>query len=449
MTVTRPHLESPEPETGSAASAPLTDAYRPIRRVAPPQAPVEGVLAAAGERRVVLADAGAVAGRVFLGHAEPPHHLLAPVDLVRRPDGHDVELPWCREPVARLLDARSAAARPLSGGELVTLVVSVLRGTWEAWQHVPPETEAPGGHWWIDDLGRPLFAPAEDGGPVAAEASALLAQAAAHTRDRVLLRLIEEAREALARPRRLRRTLEPLEDALFEACAPWAIERIEDGPAERRVHAEPQDAEPARAGASTALTGLIERFTDARFADTFGDAIDRTRTAARRALAGGRRLPMLVGGVAAAAVIIGGLLWPSDPEPADADDSDGPGRAVEAPAGSPPASTPTATPSPAATSAGPAEESQAAAERLRDAVAECAAHGDPLCATVRDAPVEPLADDVLEIAGARGEVALLDDYGDVAVFRLDDAAGGGQAVLVQIVRLDGRWLLRSAQVLDG
>ncbi|WP_309069796.1 hypothetical protein, partial [Microbacterium sp.] len=75
MTRVRPLVEAPEVAAtapAETAAPPLTDAYRPIRRVAPPHAPLEGVLAAAGERRVVLADAAAVADRVFLGRSAPP-----------------------------------------------------------------------------------------------------------------------------------------------------------------------------------------------------------------------------------------------------------------------------------------------------------------------------------------------------------------------------------------
>ncbi|WP_203138431.1 hypothetical protein [Microbacterium sp. JZ31] len=455
MVSARPPAEVPETDGAPAptdpAAGPLTNAYRPIRRLGPPQAPLEGVLAAAGERRVVLADTVASADRVFVGRAHPPQHLLAPMDLVRRHDGHDFELPWCREPVARLLDVRTAGSRPLGGGELVTLVVSLLRGTREAWEDVAPETEPVAGRWWLDDDGRPLFAPAEDGGPVAGEASALLGQAVGHTKDRVLLRLIEEARDALQRPRRLRRALEPLEDALFEACAPRPIERMGDRSPGRTTTAadDAPDVAGADAPGSAGFVGLIERFTDAGFAETMGDAVDRTRTAARRALAGGRRLPMLAGAAAAAAVIAVGLLWPSESEPADAH-----ARDIAKPSPTATSPSPTAAPSRPATPAptpsgspGP-EDAQTAAVRLVGAVAECAAHGDPLCAGVRDETAEPLPDAALRLA-ATAEPVLLDDYGDVAVVRLEDPSRTSEVVLLQLVRPAETWLLRSAQALPG
>ncbi|GAA1744389.1 hypothetical protein [Microbacterium paludicola] len=438
----------------AGSEPPLTDAYRPIRRIALPHAPVAGMLAAAGERRVLLADAEACTGRVFLGRSDLPHHLLVPLDLVRRAGGHDLELPWCREPLARLLDRRAAENRPLAGGELVTVAVSLARGACEAWEDVPPEAEPPPGRWWIDDEGRPLFAPADDGAPVAEEASALLERAAAHTKDRVLRRVIEEARDALERPRRLHRALGALEDALFECYAPRAIERGEGRAADAGAVVRLDDAPELPAGPSpgASLAGILGHFTDPGLADAVGDALDRTRTAARRALGTGRRLPVLVGAAAAVLVVVGGLMWPTDPEPADAHAAKGatPTPSATTPGTAAPAPEPSGTADAAVEDAqAAAEDAQTAAERLRADLADCAAHGDPLCAGIRDDPAEPFPDEVLAAVAASTEAVLLDDYGDVAVFRVQDADGAVPAVLMQLVRLDGRWLIRSAQALSG
>ncbi|MCD1267402.1 hypothetical protein B5M43_000840 [Microbacterium sp. MEC084] len=435
----QPPASSGTTPVGSRAPA-LTDAYRPIRRVEPPLSPVAGVLAAAGDRRVVLADAVEARDRVFCVRPDPPQHLLAPCDVVRRGDGHDLELPWCREPLARLLAARAAGGAPLAGGELVTLVVSLLRGVREAWADQAPESEGPRGTWWIDDGGRPLFAPgSDDAEPVASAADAVIAQAAEHTRDRVLVRLLEEGRSALQRPRALARALPQLEDALFEACAPRAIERAEERAGGPRV-AAPRTAVELRP-AGSGIPGLIERFGDAGIADAVGDALDRTRAALRSRLAGGRRAPLLAGGVVAALVLGGGLLWPAEPEPAAAR-----GASERSPAAAPgpsPDASPASSEEPVAGAPAP-EDPAAAAERLLDELAECVAHGDPLCAGIRDAGAEPLPPEALETAAGATQLALLDDYGDVAVLRADDPAGERGSLLLQLVRLDGRWLLRTA-----
>ena len=444
-----PAAEEPaDPAPVSASGAPLTDAYRRIRRVTPPESPLPGVLAAEGERRVLLVDAAVAAGGVFGGHADRPQHLLAPLELVRRSDGHDLELPWCREPLGRLLDARTAQGRPLAGGELVTLVVSLLRGTREAWDGpVPPDGAPAAGRWWVDDEGRPLFAPADDGGQVASEADALIERAMGHTRERVLLRVIGEAREALQRPRRLHRVIDGLEDALFEAFAPRALERGTGQPTVRPVLDEdPLGTDAFRSPPSSgAVRDVVERFTDTAFAEAVGEGVDRARTAVRRALtSGGRRLPLAVGGAAALAVIAGGLLLPTDPDPADA-------RAVSRPTPSAsraatPSDLPEASPAPSPRpTPATAEGAHAAGDRLRLAAVECGAHGDPLCAAIREEGAEPLGPEVLDVMAEAAGVELLDDYGDVAVLRADAVSSGGSALL-QLVRLDGRWLLRGAQL---
>ncbi|MER7795729.1 hypothetical protein [Microbacterium sp. NPDC096154] len=453
----------------------LTDAYRPIRRVTPPEAPVEGVLAAVDDRRVVLADEAAASRVAFSPPGDRPQHLLTPVDVVRRGDGHDVELPWCRVQASRLLAARAASGAPLSGGELVTLAVSLLRGTREAWTAVPADGDGPSGAWWMDDQGRPLFARTEEGAAVAESSRALLAQAAMHTRDRVLLRLLEQAREALERPRRLGRSLPALEDSLFEACAPRAIEqgpsRGAQGrpaagahtPGADRAHPDVaqdelaqdvvvrDDIRPMRAravsGRASALRdvfrGPIAELIDTGIPEAVADVADRMRAAVSRRRTGPRGMPALVGGGAAALVLAGGLLWPTEAPSADAHTA----------VATPPAASPTATAEPtAAGDAGDAadagdEPTTEAGARVLSALRDCASHGDPLCLEVRDErAAEPLSEEALGLVAAAGLPRLLDDYGDVAVMRADSDDGEG-ALLLQLVRLEGRWLLRSAHPL--
>ncbi|GAA3660766.1 hypothetical protein [Microbacterium marinilacus] len=442
--------ERREPGEGPKAGRSLTDAYRPIRLVGPPQAPVRGVLAAAGQRRVVLVDAVGAEQHVFSGCPEPPQHLLAPTDLVRGLDGHDLELPWCREPLARLLAARAAAGRQLAGGELVTLTVSLLRGTVEAWRDRPAAADAgPCGSWWADDDGRPLFAPDPAGEPIETAARAALEAAAAHTRDRVVLRHLEQAREALARPRGLGRALDTLEDALFEVCAPRPIARAPERHGEApSSEADVRRGQEVRRGA---LTELMARLSDAPLVDTVADAIDRVRAGARGALRGGRRLPLLIGGGAALVVLVGGLMWPADAGSADA----APGSSE-----SPPPRTPAVTSSPSAPAIGSSdlpvpptapeespvseEDPVRAVEQLLAELGECAARAAVSCSAVQEGAAADLGAEALEAAEGEREASLLDDYGDVAVVRVDDPTGERAPLIVQVVRLDGRWLLRAA-----
>ena len=54
-------------------------------------------------------------------------HVLAPLDILRRQDGHDVLLPVCTERLEDFLLRRAGGAE-LAVGEAVTLAVSLLRG---------------------------------------------------------------------------------------------------------------------------------------------------------------------------------------------------------------------------------------------------------------------------------------------------------------------------------
>ena len=133
---------------------PLAGPYRAIRAVrAREDGPWPGVLVrtAAGDA-FVLVDAD-VLGAQWRGWDAPADgHVLAPVDIARRVDGHDVVLPVCAERLEEFV-RRRATRMPLSAGEAVTLGVSVLRGCAQI-------ANAPGttGEWWLDDAGRPVLA---------------------------------------------------------------------------------------------------------------------------------------------------------------------------------------------------------------------------------------------------------------------------------------------------
>ncbi|GGH35273.1 hypothetical protein [Microbacterium album] len=454
-----------EDTTGSEerpmTAAALTHAYRAIRCVEPPQAPVRGLLAAQGDRRVLLADIADAAPAMLSGGAgasaaASPQHVLVPLDLVRRPDGHDVELPWCRERLDRLMAARATAGPPLSGGELVTLTVSVLRGTCEAWARGPQDDAGPRGVWWVTEEGRPMFAAdREHGEPAEVAARGILGLALEQTSDRVLVRSIEEARAALERPRGLARTLQRLEDALFDACAPQPVQRPHARDAVDAADSAPDVRATASAPPPALLTGLIERFVDAGVAELVRDALDRLRDGARRLLAGRRRAPLVVGGAAAALVLVGGALWPSDAGPAAGDalpasaETGTVGGDRSQPGGAEGGALRDEDPARGDHAERAGEDPVAATGRLLAEVAACAAAGDDSCGRARDVEAEPVAEEALEAASVPRDVHLLDDYGDVAVTRADDPSGERAALLVQLVRLDGRWLLRAVHPLAG
>ena len=151
-------------------AARLMAPYRAVRRVsagdaapngAPPQtpglltrAPWSGLLVQlpSGESRV-LVDAQDFEPDWAGWLAPQDGHVVVPLDLIRRIDGHDVMLPLCVERVDDFLLRRATRRIPLSVGETVTLGVSLVRG-FAAWHAIGRGT----GEWWLTDGGRPVLA---------------------------------------------------------------------------------------------------------------------------------------------------------------------------------------------------------------------------------------------------------------------------------------------------
>ena len=138
----------------TSEDGPLARPYRAVRAVrAPEDGPWPGVLArtTAGESRL-LVDAELLGAEWKGWDAAADGHLLAPLDIVRRPDGHDVVLPVCVERLHDFLRRRTARM-PLGAGEAVTLGVGLLRGC----EEIAGAAEVIG-EWWLDEAGRPVLA---------------------------------------------------------------------------------------------------------------------------------------------------------------------------------------------------------------------------------------------------------------------------------------------------
>jgi hypothetical protein len=311
-----PPLSSP---TSPNADGPLTDAYRIIRMIAPPETPLEGALARDGDDVVLLVDAAALecwAGWPF-GHAQ---HVLGPLDIARRADGHVAVLPWCTERADVFIGRRRAAASPLSGGEIVTLVVSALRGTAEAHRGRAGDEASPTGSWWLTDAGRPVFVHGTSGAAAEAGARRLVEDVASDCDDRVVSRLLSAVTIALDRPRALGQEGKRLEDELFEACAPQPLAttvfpsaRVRDleTPAFRAVGAAAGNAEVSRP-----LRDTIARHVDGELADAVSVTVGGALRALRAKVGSGRRAPWLAAAGLAGAIVLAGALWPGGgPDP--------------------------------------------------------------------------------------------------------------------------------------
>jgi hypothetical protein len=421
--------------------------YRAVRVVRAPQdGPWPGTLvsSATGES-VVLVDA-AVLGPDWWGwQPTPGAHVVAPIDLVRRPDGHDVALPVIAERLDDFLRRRSVGA-PLSDGECVTLAVSVLRGCAQVAGH--PEVT---GEWWLDADGMPLLATdASERGAFAAAAELLRAVPA----DRRLRGAWDAAIAAITADRVTAVELEDAEDALFAAADAEPLLTTTLSPrraAEVRAEqllAAPVDEPPER----SAWQRLLGH-ADSDLADTVSRATTavwrrwRTRT-------GSRRAPLLVGGAAAAIVLVGGALWPSAGGVATGQHAAPTGaQSAGPPAGRAPTTSGDGA-SGAADDGGspPAADGETARATALDAVTatlldrRAGCGDDQAClAGVLSDPGAELPPGAIDLPAPDRVVTLLDDFGGVAVLRVDAVDGSVAGQLLVVTRRNGEWLLRDVQ----
>lgn len=476
-------------------------AHRRIRMLDSGAGPCRGSLVADGDEVRVCVDAAELRGSAvwrFTG----ADHVVAPLDLVRRPDGLDALLPWCEERVTAYLGRRAAAGEPLTAGEAVTLAGSLLRGLAELGAEAGP------GAWWLTHAGMPVFAFGEGVGP-ATGAAELLTLLGEGTSDRALRRVLSEIVRGLEDMRAARRQLERWEAALLELAAPRPLRRDAHPPegagavsmrrpAPRAVPealwrdgADDGGGRPVRAAdalraRASAILGMVAsrgRPAVPERTAIGGRAGLRRRAAAtaataptagasaglRRRTASGRERPrrarktpgttrrgserpgpegahrrrlLMVGGAAAAVVLLGGVLWPAD---------DGASPAVADPASA--ASSPR--PSSAAvsnvredtdgitTGAGggaPVDDPVAAAKTLIERIGACRRENDQACSP----GIAPDADEKVRAAlrDARDAepLVLVESYGDVAVIKRG-LRGGVQQLLV-LARRNDEWLVR-------
>ena len=444
----------------SDAPARLLAPYRAVRRVtAGDDAPWSGLLVqlASGESRV-LVDVHGI-DQDWVGWQAPVDgHVVAPLDLIRRVDGHDVMLPLCVERVADFLVRRTGRRVPLSVGETVTLGVSLVRGL-STWHAIGDQA----GEWWLTDGGRPVLAcdPAgrpvpqhtadllralSDGGPCA---SALMFAAEAVTAGRVSVHDLRDAEDALFGVA----AAEPLATAILGPRSARDASVFERGapPLSARTVGTPLDAEPER----RAWVDVMARHVDADLADAVSHVTTGLWRRLRTPRAGGRR-PLILAGGAAAAVLAVGLLWPTGgggPATADVVTSGPDQPATDSTAGASEAPPPVsaATTSADATSEVvsedplPSVDLVEAADSLLAARLACADDEACLSSVIVD-PGSILPPGAIDLDSAERQVTLLDDFGGVAVLRVDALDGASEAQLVVIMLHDDRWLLRDVHV---
>lgn len=419
--------------------------YRAVRAVrAREDAPWAGTLVrtAAGEA-CVLVDARTLSER-WLGWSAPADgHVLAPADIVRRADGHDAVLPMCAE---RLEDfvRRRAARLPLSTGEAVTLGVSVLRGC-EQIAGLPGTA----GEWWLDHTGRPLLATDVSERRALDASASVLDQIQVEPRARYAW---QSAVSAVSAERISVHDLDAAEQALFAVAEAEPLSPASLAPRTATELTAPRvDHPPASAPAFQPASRSLWQTLIAGVDDDLADTVSRATTAVWRKLGsrrpaparGARRAPWLVAAGVAVVVVAAGILWPSPNGPADGD-------AVPDAVAVSPAATPQATriagsqPAPSGT-----DDPLPAAPEPTDLVAATAAllddrlacDGDGACLAALSADPGRLPEGAIDLPADERTIALMEDFGDIAVLRVD-ANDATSSQMVVILRENEKWLLR-------
>lgn len=395
----------------------------------------------ATDERVVMVDA-ALLGEDWRGwDASPDGHVLAPLDVARRADGHDVALPVCTERVADLVSLRRAGGGRLADGEAVTVGVSLLRGCAELLDH--PDAS---GEWWLTETGRPVFAADASPGGLVEGTAALLSELGAASPDGAAW---TDAVAAITAARPSRDDIERAEHGLFRLAEPLPLTTSASPPRMARdlarldrpaaVSAEPAD--------DPGLWHALARHVDSDLADV----VSRVTTSVWRRLRardGSRRTPWLVGGAAAAAVLAIGLMWPSGGIGAATADSAEPTPGASESRADQHASTPAPTGPSGGVESEAADDSEGAdadpasvAAKLLDRRLAC----DAEVACLRDVMIEPSASvspGPIDLPRDQRAIVLLDDFGGVAVLRVDAVDADQDSQLVVIARIDDEWLLR-------
>lgn len=390
-------------------------------------------------------------------------HVIGPVDLARRARGHDVVMPWCLERIDVFLARRAVAAAPLIGGEIVTMAVSVLRGTAEVWGAHPGAQPAalpgPAGSWWLTDEGRPVFvhALADEQQSVEAGAREIIDTLSSSCEDRAVLRLLDKAAALCETPRQLPRVIDECESHFFAAAAPRplattvfpaALARDIDAPSLRPGH-DPASGE----GRIGHLRDAIARHIDADLGDMVAVRLGAALRSVRGRLSRGHRLPWLAAGAVAALIVLGGVLWPSG-EPAVTAAVDlsaaspppsGAAPTRDAAAPEPTAAGPPATEAPIEPSARVPESGIVfAAAGLLDSLAVCRAAADEAhcLAAITETPGLNPPTGAVDLAQNERAITLIDDYGGAGLVQVSAVDGASAAQLVVLVRREDKWLLR-------
>lgn len=389
--------------------------------------------AVASGERCVLVDTRVLPAGWGGWDASPDGHVLAALDVARRADGHDVLLPVLHEPLSLFLRRRADSAVPLRAGEAVTIGVSFLRARAELAEH-----ESVTGEWWLAESGRPVFATQASPAPFAETTTSLFEEIARAVPGSDAW---NEAISAAGSVRVSAADLDRVEMELFATAVPEPLDlRAPDADALGGRRA-PDDSALGRAGVPRrGIWESLMAHVDGDLADLVSKATTALwRRSRSRDTRRPRRAPFMVAASAAAGVLAIGLLWPA---------GSGPVATAEGTKASPtpavdgtPQSGDRAHPSPNETGRAPGtEDLEAVTEDLLDRLAACG--DDDSCADALFLDERADVTGVAALPQTQRDVTLLDDFGGVAVLRVDPLGASLPPQLVVIAATDDEWLLR-------
>ena len=444
----------------------LLGAVLRMRRVSGPEAPFPGWLARVDDSVVQLVDTAHLRG--WPGWRSRGEHILAVQDVVRLSaadegaddarlgedggGGHEAVLPWCVERVDTFLARRSAGGAELSAGEVITIVVSLLRGCGAARGTIL------NGAWWLTQDGTPVFVCDSDAG----DSGDTIGHAAASIVERVAQSRIVTTPWRLDEIARVLRADDDSGDAeahLFAIAPPEPLvlaPLIPRRAADARRAGSIEIVEPERR--ASALGRLLRRHVDSGIGEMVSDVLEAVRRGTKRARGRVAR-PWLVAAGIAGVIVVGGLAWPtSTAPPANARPvaSDSPATpspdAVASDVPTADAETADAVTSNASGSDGAGEVASddpvRALEAALDILGSCA---DESCGAelFEDPPSPQLPSGAVALPSADRKVELLDDLGGVAILSVTGVDGTVPAQLVVLVRTDERWVIRDVRDVEG
>lgn len=372
--------------------------------------------------------------------ADPDGHLLAPQDVENGPDRPGVLVLHCPLRLRSWLDGRATA----TDAEAVTLCVSILRGALEA-----DRLGIVAGSWWVTSTGRPVLAA---GGSMSwrPETDAILADLCLGDAERATA--ISAARRAVADARLLVRDHEAVENTLFSLADPRPLS-MESARRARSVSESARgDVERLARRREPAALSVVRDHMDGEWADRVREAWDGVRASWRsrvageeRGPAGTRRRVVLTGLTVCTLVLVGGLLLPHDEgEPAAAERRGIPVDADRPADSSSVSGSPTSTPASSEESGSPDKgtgpgDTPEAVKALVERLSACASDG---CSSeVVENTQDAFPAGAATTAANNREVALIDDYGGVAAYRVTSNEHRGAQIVV-VVASDEEWLVR-------